>query len=188
MLNNKQRRSQRDADVVAAATIRIRERYGLAPHAGREHSRSTWVSCAGRRGRSAAAIGEVRWKCQAPRVGDAAATLSAGASVFANAADASTFQPRSNARRTVPEHNLPGGLAVAQEADGLTIREEQIRKVECDGVVLRQHVERLTQLVDILCVEPAADGQHRTRADGCALYLEHRPGCAGRNFRSNQKR
>ncbi|HWZ93480.1 MAG TPA: hypothetical protein VNW92_31690, partial [Polyangiaceae bacterium] len=75
----------------------------------------------------------------------------------------------------MPEHNLPGGLAVAQKADGLTICEEQIRKVERDWVALRQYVERLTQLVDILCVESAADGQHGHRAVSRALYLEHRP-------------
>jgi hypothetical protein len=93
-----------------------------------------------------------------PRPVNAAVTPAAGALVFAVAADLSTFQPSSNVRRTVPKHNSPGGLAVAQKADCLTICEKQIRKVERDGVALRQCVERLTQLVDILCVESAADG------------------------------
>ena len=85
-------------------------------------------------------------------------TLTAGALVFIVAADAPTFEPPSNVRRTVPKHNSPGGLAVAQKADGLTICEEQIRKVEHDGVALRQYVEGLSQLVDILCIKFAADG------------------------------
>jgi hypothetical protein len=57
----------------------------------------------------------------------------------------------------VSEHDLPPGFAIAQKADGLTIREEQIRKFERDGVALRQYVDRLTQLVNILCVESPAD-------------------------------
>jgi hypothetical protein len=90
-------------------------------------------------------------------------------------ADGSTFQPPSNVGWTVPKHNSPGGLAVAQKADGLTIREEQIRKVERDSVAVRYYVERLTQLVDILCAEPTADRQHRGRAVGRALYPQHQP-------------
>jgi len=88
----------------------------------------------------------------------------------------------------VPKHNSPGGLAVAEKAEGLTIREEQIRKVERNSVAVRQFVERLTQLVDILCVESAADGQHRDRAVGRVLDPEHRPGCAERNYPSNRNR
>jgi hypothetical protein len=90
-------------------------------------------------------------------------------------ADVCIFQPLSNVGWTVPKHNSPGGLAVAQKADGLTIREEQIRKVERDGVAVRYYVERLTQLVDILCAEPTADRQHRGRAVGRALYPQHQP-------------
>jgi hypothetical protein len=48
----------------------------------------------------------------------------------------------------VPKHDSAGGLAVAQKADGLTICEEQIRKVERDRVALRQCIERLTQSID----------------------------------------
>ncbi|MFL5831989.1 MAG: hypothetical protein ACJ76X_18890 [Solirubrobacteraceae bacterium] len=84
------------------------------------------------------------------------------------------------------KHNSPGGLAVPQKAYGLAIREEQIRKVERDSFAVRYHVERLTQLVDILCVESAADGQHRDRAVGRVLDPEHRHGCAERNYRSNR--
>ena len=51
------------------------------------------------------------------------------------------FQPPSNVRRTVPKHNSPGGFEVAENADGLTIREEQIRKVERDSVAVRDCVE-----------------------------------------------
>ena len=93
-----------------------------------------------------------------PDAATSAVTPATGALVFAVTADLSIFQPSSNVRRTVPKHNSPGGLAVAQKADGLTICEKQIRKVERDGVALRQCVERLTQLVNILCVELAADG------------------------------
>src|SRR5260370_23471856 len=76
----------------------------------------------------------------------------------------------------------------SQKADGLTICEEQIRKVERDGVALRQCVERLTQLADILGAESAADDQDRDRTVGRALYLEHQRGYAGCNSRSNRKR
>jgi hypothetical protein len=96
------------------------------------------------------------------------------------------FHQPSNVRRTVPKHNSPGGFAVAEKADGLTIREDQIRKVERDSFAVRYYVERLTQLVDIRCVESPADPQHGGRAVGRALYPEHRPGCAERNYRSNR--
>ena len=122
-----------------------------------------------------------------PQAADAAAALTAGALVLTAAAAASTFEPPSNVRRTVPKHNSPRSLAVAQKADGLTICEEQILKVERDGVALPQNVERLTQLVDILCVESAADGQHRDRTVSRALYLEHRPGCVGATFGPMEK-
>jgi hypothetical protein len=75
----------------------------------------------------------------------------------------------------VPKHNPPGGFAVAQKTDGLAICEEQIRKIEHDSFAVRQYLERLTQLVDILCVEPTTDRQHRRRAVGCALYPQHQP-------------
>jgi hypothetical protein len=56
--------------------------------------------------------------------------------------DVPAFQPPSNVCRTVPKHNSPGGFAVAEKADGLTIREDQIRKVERDSFAVRYYVER----------------------------------------------
>jgi hypothetical protein len=91
-------------------------------------------------------------------------------------ANVPAFHQASNVRRTVPKRNLTGGFAVAQKADGLAIYEEQIRKVEHDSFAVRQYVERLTQLVDILGAEPTADPQHRGRAVGRALYPQHQPG------------
>src|SRR5712671_1890302 len=125
--------------------------------------------------------GEVRWTFQIPRPVNAVVTLTAVGLVFT--VDLSECFHFPATFECTPDSAV---TQFAQRADGLTIREQQIRKVERDSVAVRQFVERLTQLVDILCVESAADGQHRDRAVGRGLYPEHRPGCAERNYRSNR--
>src|SRR3954466_7617655 len=98
-----------------AGGFRLRERYDSAPKAGAEDLRSRWVTCA--------ADWFVLTRILARCVGSSRCCSS---NVLA-------FHPRSNVRRTMPKHDSPGGFAVAQKADGLTIREEQIRKVEHDS-------------------------------------------------------
>jgi hypothetical protein len=86
----------------------------------------------------------------------------------------------------MPQHNSSGGFAVVQKKHGLTIRQEQIRKVEYDGFTFWQGVYCFTEFADVPRVEPAADGQRRENAFDGALYPKHGHGCIECNFRSNR--
>ena len=111
---------------------RLRERYGLAPVARLS------IQVDHLRGRR-----DGLTRVLARRVGSSGCATREGRG-DSGLPNARAFHQPSNVRRTVPKHNSSGGFAVAQEADGLTIRQEQIRKVEHENFAVRDYVERLT--------------------------------------------
>ena len=121
------------ADLLAAATTPPQGALWFG--AGGEGFRSRWITCA--------ADGTVLTRALARRVGSSPDATREGRG-NSRSPNVRAFHQPSNVRGTVPKHNSSGGFAVAQEADGLTIREEQIRKVEHDNFAVRYYVERLT--------------------------------------------
>jgi hypothetical protein len=95
--------------------------------------------------------------------------------------------PDADVRRTVTKHNAITGVAVAEKAHGVTIREDQIPQVQHDDGTSRFPVDQLAQLAHVLSVESAADREHDGSTHRSA-NLQQRHGRAERNSRSNRNR
>jgi|GEM_PF-3882411 len=95
--------------------------------------------------------------------------------------------PGADVRRAVAKHNALAGFAVAQQAHGVTIRQDQIGQVQHHDGTSRFSVDQPAQLADVLSIESTADREHNGRLHR-ALNLQQRHGCAERNCRSKRKR
>jgi hypothetical protein len=93
-------------------------------------------------------------------------------------------RPDPDVRRTVAKHDALTGFAVAQQAHGVTIRQDQIGQVQHHHGTGQFCVNQLAQLAYVLGVEAAADREQ----DGPVrrtLNLQQHHNRAERNCRSS---
>ena len=81
--------------------------------------------------------------------------------------------PDADVRWTVAKHSALAGFAVAQQAHGVTIRQDQVGQVQHHLGTSRFCVDHLAQLAHALGVEAAANREHDGPASG-ALNLQQR--------------
>jgi len=82
--------------------------------------------------------------------------------------------PRPDVRGTVTKNNTSSGFVLPQETDGVTIGEDQIRKVQDRDAASRLGVDQLAQFVHVVRVKLTADREHNRSAAG-AMNFQHRP-------------
>jgi hypothetical protein len=87
--------------------------------------------------------------------------------------------PGPDVRGTVAKHNAPARFVLSQEADGVTIGQNQIRQIQDKDAASRLDVDELTQFVHIVGVKLTADREDNPSAAG-AMDSQHRP----RRFRT----
>jgi hypothetical protein len=94
--------------------------------------------------------------------------------------------PGPDVRGTVTKHNTSSGFVLPQETDGVTIGEDQIRKIEDRDVASGLGVDELAQLVHMVRVKVTADREHN-RSAARAMNLQHRPRHSERNCQATRK-
>jgi hypothetical protein len=95
--------------------------------------------------------------------------------------------PDPDVRRTVAKHDTLAFFELPQQTNNNAIREDEVLKVQRNGLVDWDCVEQLAQLRNILGIESAAHRQHDGAPVSLLLNLEHRPR-SERNCRSNRQR
>jgi hypothetical protein len=85
---------------------------------------------------------------------------------------------------TVAKHNTPARFVLSQEANGVTVGQEQIRQIQDKDAASWFDVDELTQFVDIVGVKLTADREHN-RSAARAMDSQHRPRRSERNCRAN---
>jgi hypothetical protein len=94
--------------------------------------------------------------------------------------------PGPDVRRTVAKHNTPARLVLSQEANGVTIGEDQISKIQDKDASGRLGVDQLAQFVHIGRVKLTADREHN-RSTARAMNPQHRPRRSERNWQATRK-
>ena len=82
--------------------------------------------------------------------------------------------PRPDVRGTIAKDNTSSSFVLSQETDGVTIGEDQVRKIQDKDTAGRLCIDYLAQLVHIVGVKLTADGEHYFSAAG-AMNFQHRP-------------
>jgi hypothetical protein len=94
--------------------------------------------------------------------------------------------PGPDVRGTIAEDNASSSFVLSQETDGVTIGEDQVRKIQDKGTPGRLCIDDPAQLVDIVGVKLTADRQHSLSAAG-AMNFQHRPLRSERNCHATRK-
>jgi hypothetical protein len=82
--------------------------------------------------------------------------------------------PPSDVRGTIAKDNTSSSLVLFQETDGVTIGQDQVRKIQDKDTAGRLQVDDLAQLAHIVGVKLTADREHHRSAAG-AMNFQHRP-------------
>ena len=90
------------------------------------------------------------------------------------------FHPGPDVRGTIAKDNTSSSLALSQETDGVTIGEDQVRKIQDKDTAGRLCIDYLAQLVHIVGVKLTADREHNRSAAG-GMNFQHRPRRTERN-------
>ena len=88
--------------------------------------------------------------------------------------------PRPDVRGTIAKDNTSSSFVLSQETDGVTIGEDQVRKIQDKDTAGRLCIDYLAQLVHIVGVKLTADREHN-RSAARAMNLQHRPHRSERN-------
>jgi hypothetical protein len=94
--------------------------------------------------------------------------------------------PRPDVRGTIAKDNTPSSFVLSQETDGVTIGEDQVRKIQDKDAAGRLCIDYLAQLVHIVGVKLTADREHNLSAAG-AINFQHRPRRSARNCQAIRK-
>jgi hypothetical protein len=94
--------------------------------------------------------------------------------------------PGPDVRGTVAKHNSPARFVPSQEADGVTIGQDQIRQIQDKDAAAGLDVEELGQFVHIVCVELTADREDN-RSAARAMDSQHPLRRSERNCRAIRK-
>jgi hypothetical protein len=94
--------------------------------------------------------------------------------------------PRPDVRGTIAKDNTSSSFVLSQETDGVTIGEDQVRKIQDKDTAGRLCIDYLAQLVHIVGVKLTADREHHRSAAG-AMNFQHRPRISERNCQATRK-
>ena len=93
--------------------------------------------------------------------------------------------PRPDVRGTIAKDNTSSSFVLSQETDGVTIGEDQVRKIQDKDTAGRLCIDYLAQLVHIVGVKLTADREHNRSAAG-AMNFQHRPRRSERNCQATR--
>ena len=96
------------------------------------------------------------------------------------------LHPGPDVRGTMAKDNTSSGFVLPQETDGVTIGEDQVRKIQDKDTTGRLCIDYLAQLVHIAGVKLTAHREHDRSAAG-AMNFQHRPRRSERNCQAIQK-
>jgi hypothetical protein len=88
--------------------------------------------------------------------------------------------PPPDVRGTIAKGNTSSSFVLSQETDGVTIGEDQVRKIQDKDTAGRLCFDYLAQLAHIVRVKLTTDRQHQ-RSAARAMNLQHRPCRSERN-------
>jgi hypothetical protein len=74
------------------------------------------------------------------------------------------YDPGPDVRWTVAKHNTPARFVASQEADGVTIGQDQIRQIQDKDAASGLDVDEPAQFVHIVGVKSTADPEHNRSA------------------------
>src|SRR5258708_37265514 len=74
--------------------------------------------------------------------------------------------PRPDVRGTIAKDNTSSSLVLSQETDGVTIGEDQVRKIQDKDTAGRLCIDHLAQLLHIVRIKLTADRKHNLSAAG----------------------
>ena len=94
--------------------------------------------------------------------------------------------PRPDVRGTIAKDNTSSSFVLSQETDGVTIGEDQVRKIQDKDTAGRLCIDYLAQLVHIVGVKLTADREHH-RSAAAAMNFQHRPRRSERNCQAIRK-
>jgi hypothetical protein len=94
--------------------------------------------------------------------------------------------PRPDVRGTITKDNTSSSFVLSQETDGVTIGEDQVRKIQDKDTAGRLCIDYLAQLVHTVGVKLTADREHNLSAAG-AMNFQHRPRISERNCQATRK-
>ena len=94
--------------------------------------------------------------------------------------------PPPDVRGTIAKDNTSSSFVLSQETDGVTIGEDQVRKIQDKDTAGRLCLDYLAQLVHIVRVKLTADREHNPSTAG-AMNFQHRPSRSERNCQAIRK-
>ena len=94
--------------------------------------------------------------------------------------------PGTDVRRTIAKDRSSSSFVLSQETDGVTIGEDQVRKIQDKDTAGRLCIDYLAQLVHIVRVELTANREHN-RPAARAMNFQHRPRRSERNCQATRK-
>src|ERR1700681_3748947 len=94
--------------------------------------------------------------------------------------------PPPDVRGTIAKDNTSSSFVLSQETDGVTIGEEQVRKIQDKDTAGRLCIDYLAQLVHRVGVKLTADGEHN-RSAARAMNFQHRPTRSDGNWQAIRK-
>jgi hypothetical protein len=95
--------------------------------------------------------------------------------------------PPSDVRGTVAKHSTPAGFVLSQDADGVTIGEDQIGEIEHNDTAGWLGIDYLAQFIHIVRVKSTADREHNCSA-ARAMNSQHRPPTLRTQLRGHSER
>jgi hypothetical protein len=96
------------------------------------------------------------------------------------------YYPGPDVRRTVAKHNTPARFVLSQEADGVTIGQDQIRQIQDKDAASWLNVDEPAQFIHIVRVKLTADREH-DRSAARAVNSQHPPRRSERNCQAIRK-
>ena len=94
--------------------------------------------------------------------------------------------PGPDVRGTVAKHNTPERFVLSQDTDGVTIGEDQVRKIQEKNSASGLDVDELAQFVHIVRVKLTADCEHN-RPAARAMNFQHQARRSERNCQAIRK-
>jgi len=94
--------------------------------------------------------------------------------------------PPPDVRGTIAKDDTSSSFVLSQETNGVTIGENQVRKIQDKDTAGRLCIDYLGQLVDIVGVKLTTDREHHLSAAG-AMNFQHRPRRSERNCQATRK-
>jgi len=94
--------------------------------------------------------------------------------------------PRPDVRGTIAKDNTSSSLVLSQQTDGVSIGEDQVRKIQDKDTAGRLCIDHLAQLLHIVRIKLTADRKHNLSAAG-TVNFQHRPHRSERNCQATRK-